>query len=71
MRGWTVRDSAELYGISNWGKPYFSVGDKGRVRVHPRGPKGHQVDLLGHHSNCNFCNFNCNRHPSMSEDQLA
>jgi arginine decarboxylase len=46
MRGWTVRDSAELYGISNWGAPYFSVGDNGCVRVHPHGSKGVGVDLL-------------------------
>jgi arginine decarboxylase len=47
MRGWTVRDSAELYGISNWGTPYFSVGPNGHVQVHPRGPQGPRVDLPG------------------------
>ena len=46
MRGWTVQNSAELYGISNWGTPYFSIADEGRVRVHPRGPNGPRVDLL-------------------------
>jgi arginine decarboxylase len=46
MRGWTVRNSAELYGISNWGNPYFSVGENGNVHAHPRGPDGPSVDLL-------------------------
>jgi arginine decarboxylase len=46
MRGWTVRNSAELYGISNWGQPYFSVGENGNVHAHPRGPDGPSVDLL-------------------------
>ncbi len=46
MRGWTVRDSAELYGISNWGAPYFSVGENGCLRVHPHGSKSVGVDLL-------------------------
>ncbi len=46
MRGWTVRDSAELYGISNWGAPYFSVGENGCLRAHPHGSKSVGVDLL-------------------------
>ncbi|MCF7849179.1 MAG: biosynthetic arginine decarboxylase [Kiritimatiellales bacterium] len=32
---WTVEDSAELYGIKNWGADYFSVSDSGEVLVHP------------------------------------
>ena len=47
MRGWTVRDSAELYGISNWGTPYFSVDEGGTILVHPREPDGPRIDLLG------------------------
>ena len=47
MSGWTPRDSAELYGISNWGTPYFSVGDPGQVLVHPRGEDGPEVELYG------------------------
>ena len=34
---WTVEDSAELYGIGNWGADYFSVSRKGEVMVHPHG----------------------------------
>jgi arginine decarboxylase len=41
-----VRDSAQLYGISNWGSPYFSIGDNGNVQVHPHGPESARVDLL-------------------------
>ena len=46
MRGWTVRDSAELYGISNWGDPYFAVSERGTIEVRPRGAGGPSVDLL-------------------------
>ena len=45
MRGWTVRESAELYGVPHWGTPYFSVSEAGNVQVHPRGPKGPTLDL--------------------------
>jgi arginine decarboxylase len=46
MRGWTIRDSADLYGVSHWGAPYFSVSDRGTVVVHPRGEGGPSIDLL-------------------------
>ena len=29
LRPWTVRDSAELYGVDNWGANYFSIGENG------------------------------------------
>jgi arginine decarboxylase len=32
-----VEESAETYGISNWGSDYFSVSDTGEVLVHPHG----------------------------------
>ncbi|MBN2704048.1 MAG: biosynthetic arginine decarboxylase [Pontiellaceae bacterium] len=32
---WSVEQSAELYGINNWGDDYFSVSRKGEVLVHP------------------------------------
>ncbi|NLX25172.1 MAG: biosynthetic arginine decarboxylase [Lentisphaerae bacterium] len=32
---WSVEQSAELYGINNWGADYFSVSRKGEVLVHP------------------------------------
>ncbi|MCW5827988.1 MAG: biosynthetic arginine decarboxylase [Deltaproteobacteria bacterium] len=45
LRPWTVRDSAELYGVENWGASYFSIGDNGNLFVHPRGPNGPRADL--------------------------
>ncbi len=45
MRHWTVRDSAELYGISNWGGDYFSITREGDVRVHPCGEGKGSVNL--------------------------
>ncbi len=46
MRGWTVRDSLELYSVPNWGKGFFAVGEKGHLEVRPRGESGPHVDLL-------------------------
>jgi arginine decarboxylase len=34
---WSVEQSAEIYGINNWGAGYFSVSDSGEVIVHPHG----------------------------------
>ena len=47
MRHWTIRDSAELYGISNWGARYFSITPEGDVQVHPEGPGKPGVNMLG------------------------
>jgi arginine decarboxylase len=46
MRGWTVRDSLELYNVANWGAGFFTVNDKGHVEVRPRGEQGPGIDLL-------------------------
>ena len=46
MGGWSTSDSADLYGISNWGSAYFSVDDAGNVEVCPHGRPGPAVDLL-------------------------
>ena len=46
MRGWTVRDSIELYNVANWGAGFFTVNDKGHVEVRPRGEQGPCIDLL-------------------------
>lgn len=35
--GWSVEQSAEIYGIGNWGADYFSVSQEGEVLVHPHG----------------------------------
>ena len=34
--GWSVQDSAALYGISRWGEPYFSVNTRGHISVQDR-----------------------------------
>jgi arginine decarboxylase len=36
---WTVENSADLYGIRNWGGGYFDVSEKGEVVVRPGGPE--------------------------------
>jgi arginine decarboxylase len=36
---WTAENSAELYGIRNWGQGYFDVTPGGEVMVRPNGPK--------------------------------
>jgi len=46
MRGWTVRDSLELYNVTAWGAGFFTVNDKGHVEVRPRGEQGPGIDLL-------------------------
>jgi arginine decarboxylase len=46
MRGWTIRDSLDLYNVSNWGQGFFDINEQGRLRVQPRGPSGPGIDLL-------------------------
>ena len=44
---WTSEDSAELYGIRNWGAGYFDISKKGRVFVRTRkGDSDVEIDLL-------------------------
>jgi arginine decarboxylase len=45
MRGWTVKDSVELYQVPNWGAGFFGVNERGHVEVQPQGPAGPAVDL--------------------------
>ncbi|NDG75977.1 MAG: biosynthetic arginine decarboxylase, partial [Synechococcaceae bacterium WB8_1B_136] len=44
--GWSVADSAALYGLDRWGDPYFSVNARGHVIVQPRGDRGGSLDLV-------------------------
>ena len=44
MRKWRIEDSEELYNITGWGTPYFSINDAGHVVVTPR-RDGVTVDL--------------------------
>jgi arginine decarboxylase len=46
MRGWTIRDSLDLYNVSSWGQGFFDITEQGRLRVQPRGPSGPGIDLL-------------------------
>ena len=39
LQQWSCEDSAELYGIRNWGSGYFDVSDQGDVVVRPFGRK--------------------------------
>jgi len=43
---WSIQDSAELYGLERWGKPYFSINLRGHVSVQPRGERGGSLDLM-------------------------
>lgn len=45
MRGWTIRDSLELYNVSSWGAGFFTINDSGHIEVRPRGPDGPGIDL--------------------------
>ena len=33
VRGWSHHDSADLYGIDDWGNGYFRINKKGEVTV--------------------------------------
>jgi len=46
MRGWTVRDSLELYNVAAWGAGFFGVAENGHVEVRPHGENGARIDLL-------------------------
>jgi len=47
MRGWTVKDSLELYNVAQWGQGFFGINAAGHVEVHPRRENGAVIDLLG------------------------
>ncbi len=34
---WTSADSAELYGVRNWGSGYFDISDRGELIIRPKG----------------------------------
>ena len=46
MRGWTIRDSLELYLVQSWGAGFFTINESGRVEVRPGGNGGGGIDLL-------------------------
>ena len=43
---WTPQDSAELYGLQNWGAGYFGVSERGTVEVYPIGDPARSIDLM-------------------------
>ncbi len=43
---WSATTAAELYGLANWGSPYFGISDRGTVVVHPKGDPADAIDLL-------------------------
>ncbi|RIL01509.1 MAG: arginine decarboxylase [Proteobacteria bacterium] len=45
MRNWSIKDSAELYQVANWGAGFFGINERGHVQVTPRGPEGPAIDL--------------------------
>ena len=45
MRVWTNEQSAELYGIQNWGREFLRINDIGHLVVAPEGEHGPSVDL--------------------------
>jgi len=46
MRGWTIKDSLELYNLPSWGQGYFGINAAGNVEVHPQSGVGPRVDVL-------------------------
>jgi arginine decarboxylase len=46
MRTWTIRDSAELYQVANWGAAFFGINERGHLQVTPQGAEGPAVDLF-------------------------
>lgn len=40
QKKWDFEDSAELYGIRNWGAGYFNINQQGEVTIRPFGIKG-------------------------------
>jgi len=45
VKRWSHFDSSELYGVSRWGKDYFSVSENGNLMVHPDRDANRAIDL--------------------------
>ncbi|MBD3885105.1 biosynthetic arginine decarboxylase [Phormidium tenue FACHB-886] len=43
---WSIEASEELYRITGWGEPYFSINAAGHVTVSPKGDRGGSLDLF-------------------------
>ena len=45
LQPWRVEDSAELYGIHDWGAGYYEVSPAGEVVICPYGPQGPKIAI--------------------------
>jgi arginine decarboxylase len=45
VKPWSVADAAELYEIGRWGAGYFSIDERGHLRVHPAKDPRRSIDL--------------------------
>jgi arginine decarboxylase len=45
-KSWLIEDSEELYRITGWGDPYFSINAAGHITVSPQGDRGGSLDLF-------------------------
>jgi len=42
---WSTEQSDELYRVSGWGRELFSIGNDGKLRIHPRGAEAGSIAL--------------------------
>ena len=45
LRGWTTKDSSDLYNVDLWSSRFFTINDEGHVVVRPRRDAGPGIDL--------------------------
>ncbi|MEZ4484255.1 MAG: arginine decarboxylase [Syntrophotaleaceae bacterium] len=45
MKRWSIRDSAKIYNLPNWGDDFFSINKRGNICVHPSPSSKYAIDL--------------------------
>ena len=45
MKRWSIKDSAKIYNLPNWGDDFFSINKKGNMCVHPSPSSKYSIDL--------------------------
>lgn len=45
IRGWTIRDSLELYQVGSWGAGFFTINERGNVEVRPQAGRDTGIDM--------------------------
>ncbi len=45
-KDWSIENSANLYGLNNWGAEYFSINNLGHIQIHPKDTTKESVDLM-------------------------